>query len=299
LTLTQVPGLTLCEAPALLSADAGFRRQVLAQVDDPVGVASFWAWFNSLSSAEVANITAAPLNKLRAFTTRTAVRHTLGQPKPAIDFAELLQRGGILLVRLPVGLLGEETASLLGALVTAQLWQAISARAALAPAERKPALVVIDELQSVLRLPVNVIEDMLAMARGFGVGTVLAAQATYQLGSELRHATFANCRSKIAFGCDRDDATLFAREFGSGLTAEDMMGLDAYEAVVAAFAAGRTQPAATIRTLPLSDPLRSASLVKQQSGTRFGADRADIEAAIRARLGVATDGAIGRSRRTP
>ncbi|MEA3078200.1 MAG: hypothetical protein QOF60_3108 [Actinomycetota bacterium] len=297
LTLTQVPGLTLCEAPALLSADAGFRRQLLAQIDDPVGVTPFWAWFNSLSSAEVANITAAPLNKLRAFTTRTAVRHTLGQSEPAIDFAELLRRGGILLVRLPAGLLGEETASLLGALVTAQLWQAISARAALPPTQRIPALVVIDELQSVLRLPVNAIEDMLAMARGFGVGTVLAAQATYQLGSELRHATFANCRSKIAFGCDRDDATLFAREFGSGLTAEDMMGLDAYEAVVAAFAAGRTHPAATVRTLPLSEPLRSASVIQQQSRARFGADRADIETALRARLGDDRGGAIGRARR--
>lgn len=300
LTLTQVPGMTLCEAPALLSPDAGFRRRVLAQVDDPVGVAPFWAWFNSLSPAEVANITAAPLNKLRAFTTRTAVRHTLGQPQPAIDFDRLLNHGGALLVRLPLGLLGEETAGLLGALVTAQLWQAVSARAALPPAERRPAVVVVDELQSVLRLPVNAVEDMLAMARGYGVGTVLAAQAMYQLGADLRHAALANTRSKVVFACDREDAALFAREFGNGLSPEDLMGLDAYEAVVAAFAAGRTQPPATVRTLPPAEPLRAASVVKKHSRARFGADRADIEAALRSRLGIGDRGgdSIGRSRRT-
>lgn len=299
LTLTQVPGMTLCEAPALLSADPGFRRQVLAQVDDPVGVAPFWAWFNSLSSAEVANITAAPLNKLRAFTTRTAVRHTLGQPKPGVDFERLLGTGGVLLVRLSGGLLGEETASLIGALVTAQLWQAVSARASIAPQSRRPALVVVDELPSILRLPVNAVEDMLAMARGYGVGAVLAAQAMYQLGTDLRHAALANTRTKIVFGCDREDAALFAREFGSGLTPEDLMGLDAFEAVVAAFANGRTQPPATVRTLPLDEPLSAASVVKEHSRARFGAERADIEAAIRARLEIGNErnGAIGRSRR--
>ncbi|HVF74608.1 MAG TPA: type IV secretion system DNA-binding domain-containing protein [Acidimicrobiales bacterium] len=299
LTLTQVPGMTLCEAPALLSADPGFRRRVLAQVDDPVGVAPFWAWFNSLSAAEVANITAAPLNKLRAFTTRTAVRHTLGQPNPAVDFDRLLADGGVLLVRLPIGLLGEETAGLLGALVTAQLWQAVSARAAVPTTERHPALVVIDELQSVLRLPVNAVEDMLAMARGYGVGAVLAAQAMYQLGTDLRHAALANTRSKVVFGCDREDAALFAREFGSGLTPDDLMNLDAYEAVVTAFANGRTQPPSTVRTLPPGEPLRAASVVKEHSRARFGADRADIEAAIRARLHIGRDdGSIGRSRRS-
>lgn len=298
LTLTQVPGMTLCEAPALLAPDPGFRRRLLAQINDPSGVAPFWAWFNSLSAAEVANITAAPLNKLRAFTTRTAVRHTLGQANPAIDFDRLLADGGVLLVRLPDGLLGAETAGLLAALVTAQLWQAVSARAAVPLSERRPALVVIDELQSVLRLPVNTVESMLAMARGYGVGAVLAAQAMYQLGTELRHAALANTRTKVVFACDREDAALFAREFGSGLTPEDLMGLDAYEAVTAVYAQGRTQPPATVRTQPPGEPLRTALVVKEHSRSRFGADRTEIEAAIRARLGMGgKDDTIGRSRR--
>lgn len=298
LTLTLVPGLTLCEAPALLSPDPSFRRRVLARIDDPT-IADFWAWFNSLSNAEVANITAAPLNKLRSFTSRTYVRHTLGQISPAIDFDRLLASGGVLLVRLPDGLLGQETASLLAALVTIQLWQAITARAAVPPSERQPAMVLMDEIQSILRLPTVTVEDMLAKARGYGVGAVLAAQALYQLGTDLRPAVMANTRSKIAMACGRDDATVLAREFGAGLTPDDLMGLDAFEAIAAVYAAGRTQPAATVRTLPPTPVLRSAEAIKQRSRQQFGADRADIEAGIRARLHLQTkpNGAIGRTRR--
>ena len=160
-------------------------------------------------------------------------------------------------------------------------------------------MVLMDEIQSILRLPTVTVEDMLAKARGYGVGAVLAAQALYQLGSDLRPAVMANTRSKIAMACGRDDATVLAREFGSGLTPDDLMGLDAFEAVAAVYAAGRTQQAATVRTLPPTPALRSAEAIKERSRTRFGADRADIEAGIRARLHLGTkpSGAIGRTRR--
>jgi hypothetical protein len=290
--------MTLVEAPRLLT-DPAFRRAVLAQVDDP-GVLGFWHWFDNLSTAEQAAMTAAPVNKLRSLTSRTAVRHEIGHPKPAIDFGRILNRGGVLLVRLSSGLLGEETASLLSALIATQLWQAITARAALPLDKRQPAMVIIDEVQSVLRLPVNTIEDMLTQARGYGVGVTLAHQHLQQLSTDVREAAMANTRSKVVFACSQRDATTFAREFGSSLTADDLRDIEAHEAVATIFANGRTQPPTTIAMTPPAEPLRETEVVRAASRHRFGTDRDVVEAAIRERQAIGTStGSVGRKRRGP
>jgi hypothetical protein len=296
LTLTLVPGMTLVEAPRLLT-DSAFRRSVLARVSDPE-VLGFWHWFDNLSSAEQAAMTAAPTNKLRSLTGRAAIRHEIGHPKPAIDFDRIINEGGVLLVRLSAGLLGDSTASLLSALIATQLWQAIAARAALPTSQRRPAMVIIDEVQSVLRLPVNTIENMLTQARGYGVGVTLAHQHLQQLSTDVREAAMANTRSKVVFACSQRDATTFAREFGSSLTADDLRDIEAYEAVTTVFAKGRTQPPTTIAMLPPAEPLRDPEVVRAASRHRFGTNRDEVEAAIRERQNIATStGSVGRKPR--
>ncbi len=296
LTLTQVPGMTLVEAPRLLT-DATFRRHVLAQVDDPLVTGSFWQWFDGLSEAERSAIVAPPMNKLRALTSRESVRHAIGQTTPAINFQQILNSRGVLLVRLSSGLLGDETASLLGALITAQLWQAIAARAALPHDQRPPAMVTIDEVQSVLRMPVDTIENMLTQARGYGVGVTLAHQHLQQLPADVREAALSNTRSKVIFATSQRDASTFAKELGSSLTADDLREIEAHEAVASVFAAGRTQPPTTISVPPPPARLRDARVIRELSRRRFGVDRADVEAAIRARQQVGQDGPVGRKRR--
>jgi hypothetical protein len=51
LTLAQVPGMTLAELPALIG-DASFRRKVLAQISDRLGLEPFWSAFGSMSAGE-------------------------------------------------------------------------------------------------------------------------------------------------------------------------------------------------------------------------------------------------------
>lgn len=299
LTLTQVPGMTLVEAPRLLT-DPTFRRQLLSQVDDPLVTGSFWSWFNSLSVAEQASIVAPPMNKLRSLTSRRSIRHEIGQANPSIDFDQILNNRGVLLVRLSSGLLGDETASLLGALITAQLWQAVAARASLPSTERAPAMVIIDEVQQILRLPVSTIEDMLTQARGYGVSVTLAHQHLHQLPTDIREAAMSNTRSKVVFACSQKDAAVFAKEFGSGLTVDDLRDIEAHEAVTTIYAAGRTQPPTTIEVLPPATALRSAEVVKALSRARFGSDRTEVEAAILARQEpqpLTGSGGVGRRRR--
>jgi hypothetical protein len=299
LALTLIPGMTLVEAVRLLT-DVPFAHWVTSQVDDPLVTGAWFSWWFSLSEAERANIAAAPSNKLRAITSRAAARHAVGQDAPAIDFDQILNNHGVLLVQLPVGLLGEDTAALLGAIIIAQISQAIAARASIEPAKRTPALLVVDELATVLHQQGDAIETMLSTARGYGVGLALATQHVGQMPLSVKTTVLANTLTKILLGCSREDANLFAKEFGIGLTADELREIEPHEAVAAIFAAGRTQPPTTITVPPPPTKLRAAEIGKDISRRRFGVNREDIEESIKRRqrvTGRMASDTIGRKRR--
>ena len=138
----------------------------------------------------------------------------------------MLDRGGVLLVRLPKGVLGEETTSLVGSLVLAQAWQAATARAHRPQHARPDASILIDECHNFLNLPYR-IEDMLAEARGCRIGLTLAHQNLAQLPPELREGINTNARNKIMFSVSPDDATHLARHTLPELGPHDLAHLDA------------------------------------------------------------------------
>jgi hypothetical protein len=297
LALTAHSGMTLCEIPALLT-DPGFRRRILARVDDPLGVESFWGTFEAWSDGERLQATAPVLNKTRAIAMRPRLRGVFGQVRPAVDFSRLIRERKVLLVNLASGRIGTEAARLLGALLFAGLWDAVSARANQPHAERPMVACYIDEFQHVVALNTPA-EEILAEARGYGLALTVAHQHLGQLDTDLEHAVLANARSKVLFQTSRHDAGVFARELGGGLTPEDLMGIAPYEAVVAAFAAGGVQPPATIRTLPLGPATRPASEVYGRSRRRWGVERAEVERQmIERQVGPRRAGSVGRGPRS-
>ncbi len=300
LTISAVDGLTMTEAPALLS-DPAFRHRVLAAHQTPPGVREWWTWFDSLGEREAAAMVQAPLNKLRAFVSRRAVAAVLGQTAPALDIPTVLNSGSILLVRLPAGLLGEETTALLGAMILTQVTSAIAARASIEPSKRRPASLIIDEAATVLRFPAASIENLFATARGYGVSITALTQHLGQLSTSMRSTVMTNARSAVVFAPSHEDATVWSRHFGGRPSPADLQGLDAYHAVAALFAEGRTQAPTTIATLPLGPPLRDPEVVKALSRERHGVDREVIHESIRARREPPASEAgapIGRRRRT-
>ena len=216
LTLAGSEGATLCEV-ALILTDPHYRRRLVGPLDDPVGLESFWGWYEALSDAERQTVVGPVLNKVRAFTMRPTVRSIIGQSQPTLDLGEVLAEGKVLLCSLASGLLGEEAASLLGALIVAELWHATTARAGLPEASRKPVMAYLDEFQHFVHLPTPM-PSMLAEARGLGLGLALAHQHLDQLGEEARHAVLANTRSRVVFQLPAGDARVMAREMGTILT---------------------------------------------------------------------------------
>lgn len=302
-TLVSIPApnghaFTICEVPELL-VRPDLRRYAVAQAGLPEVLKSYWAGFNNLSDAEQVQHISPLMNKLRAFTMRTATRLMLGQSS-GIDLDSVMQRQQVLLVSLAKGKLGTETALLTGSLLVASLWEAALGRARLAPTARRPFYVFLDEFQDIVRLSES-LPDLLSQARGLGVGAVLANQYLAQLPDSVRAAVLGTVRSQVVFQVEYDDAKLLERRFSPSLSASDLAGLNRYEVAIRPSVGGQTALPVTGTTVRLSDPVRSADEAARDSRQQWGQTRAEVEAELVVR---ATDtrgpGPAGRvSRRRP
>jgi hypothetical protein len=159
--------------------------------------------------------------------------------------------------------LGEETARILGSLIVARVWQAAIARAGQPEDQRKDATLYIDECQNFLNLPGSV-DDMLAEARGFRLGLVLAHQNLAQLPKETADAVSANARSKIFFNVDPNDARELAKHTRPEIEDHDLSHLDVYTASARLLVANREMPAFTFTTNPPVEPTGEALAIRQR-----------------------------------
>ncbi len=239
---------SLADVPRLL-ADDTFRAPMVATVaDDTVGLGGFWDSYEVMSEANRAQVIGPLMNKLRAFLLRDFVRQVVGRPDSSFDMGKVLD-GGVCLVRVPKGILGEDTARLLGSFVVAKVWQTATHRARLGQAARVDASLVVDECQNFLHLPRS-FDEMLAEARGYRLSMVLAHQHLGQLPKELRETVSANARTKVWFTMSPEDARALDRHVAPNLSEHDLSHLGAYTAAARLVVGGEETPAFTLATRP-------------------------------------------------
>lgn len=273
---------TLVELPELLTNER-FRRFVIGQpaVLRHLELRSFWRWYEGLSEAGRTDATGPVLNKLRAFVLKTPLKLLLGQ-SDGLDLRTIFTERKIVLVPLSKGTLGPETAQLVGSLLVASVWQLALGRVKIPPERRRPVWLYADEFQETVRLPID-LADMLAQARALGLGLILAHQHLGQLPEALKTAVLSTARTQLAFQLDYDDATTLSRSFGP-LTRDDLMGLEQFEAAVRPCVNGRTLKPVTVSTLALPTATTDAQELAARSREHYGVPRAEVEAALRARL---------------
>jgi len=251
LTALRRPGATLTDIPVLL-ADRRARAPLTAALTDPAGLGGFWSWYDALSDTAAAHVVGPALNKLRTVLTRPLAADLLGSSASTFSMGDILD-GGILLARLPKGLLGEDTTRLVGTLLLSGLWQAVTARAGQPEDRRLDAAVYVDECHNFLHLP-GALDDILAEARGYRLSLTLAHQHLGQLPRELADGLHANARNKIVFTVSPDDARALARHLGPRLTEADLRHLDRYQAAVRLVVSGRDTSGFTVATRPAPPP---------------------------------------------
>jgi energy-coupling factor transporter ATP-binding protein EcfA2 len=270
-TLRALPGATLADVPVLLT-DRRFRGPLVAGLAERSGLKGFWDGYEALSPAGQAQVTGPVMNKLRAVLARRFALDLLGSARSSFSLADVLD-GGVLLARLPKGLLGDDTARLVGSLLVAGIWQAATARAG--RAERPDASVYVDECQNFLALP-GTLDDVLAEARGYHLSLTLAHQHLGQLPKDLAEAASANARNKVFFCVSPEDARVLARHTEPYLSAYDLAHLGAFQAACRLVVGGRELHAFTLRARPMP-PVAPGRAAEARAAARANAGRSREE----------------------
>ena len=258
---------TLIDLPRLLT-DPVFRRSQVGAIGSDIGLAGFWAWYETQSAAAQAAAIAPPLNKLRQLLLRPALIRMLEQRDPPFRLRDIWRDNKVVLIPLNEGLIGPGTAALLGSLVISDLWQATQERAGEPGAEKRPGMVYVDEAPRFLHLPVS-LADALAMSRSLSVCWFLAAQYRTQFPPALRTAVDMNARNKIVFATEFEDARDTAR-MSPDLTAEDFMSLPKFHAYANLVAGGHPSGWAMVKTLPPPPTTTDPAVVRRLSNERYG-----------------------------
>jgi hypothetical protein len=296
LLLAHSDDATLADLPAVFS-HAGYRRRLVARLDDPLARAS-WAAFEQMSAAERAHQLAAPLNKTDEIIGRRVIRAVVGQSRPRLDLADIFRRNLAVVVSLNPGQIGTPAARLLGALVVHQFFLAVQARSAVAPEARRPAFAYIDEPKILSDVPTP-IDSLYELARGLGVGMLTACQSLAQLPPGLRAAATSNSATLIAFRQNAADSRIVSPEL-PGVSPEQLQHLGAYEVVMRlGLGPGDVTAPVTGRTLAPHAATSDPDEVRRRSAERYGVDPAEVDAALAARYERGGDetpvGVVGRS----
>lgn len=277
LTLADTKDATLLWLPALLT-DYHFRQRIVGKVTDRIGLKPFWEQYEAMKETERNTNISPVLNKLQQFVFRPGLRAVLGQAKPKFDLMDLFLKRKIVLVPLNRGIIGGESARLLGSLIVGLTWTLALSRANIPPEKRHLVSIYIDELQDYLSLPTD-LSDALAQARGLGVGMTLAHQYRGQLPPEIKAGVDANARNKIVFGLNGTDAKEMSHLL-PGLEPEDFMLLPRYQIYANIMQDRRQTGWIQGKTMPPEPAIRMAAELKAESMKRYGRPAEEVDQAF-------------------
>ena len=282
LTLAKTKHATLLMLPQLLT-NKHFRQTLLKKIHDPFGVESFWNYYDSLSQGEQTQLISPVLNKLRQIFIHPSLKYLFGQTNNKFSLADLYFKRKVVLVSLNKGVLGAESARFLGSIIVSLTWSLALHRASIPPEKRHRVSLFIDELQDYLRLPTS-LSDALIQARGLGVSLTLAHQYRHQLTQEIKMAIDANCKNKICFGLDMNDAQDMARQ-APELMPEDFYSLPQYHIYVKLHNGGNLTNWLLGKTFAPAPKTGNYTDLVAQNAVKYGVTISEIEAQIAKQFG--------------
>ncbi len=225
LTLLENPGSTLADIPRLLD-DKSFRRTVANRLSNEP-VKRFWLLeYERYSFQKKADGAGPILNKVGAFLADPTVFKILTAPEEDLHFRQLMDEGGVLLVNLAKGQIGEDAAGLLGGLLVTTLGLAAFTRQDTPEPERRDFFLYLDEFQN---FTTHSMANMTSELRKYHVGLVLAHQYLHQLDADVREAVLGNTGTMIAFRLGAHDAAYMAAEFQPAFSQLDFLRLPNYD----------------------------------------------------------------------
>ena len=233
-----------------LIADPKFRKEVLEKVNDP-HLLRFWArdflgWNRERRGEAIAPVQ----TRLAYYASSKKARAILGQSRSTIDIRRTILEGGILLVSTAQGSVGRDVSALVGASLLNLVDSVIREQESLPLQQRRGALVVVDEMQS---MPGVDYESMLSELGKYGASFILATQSLAKLedlSRTMRDTILANVGCLAVFQVAGSDARQLVWELGKDRVSEDdIVSLDVHHCYVRATVGTERMPAFSMMVL--------------------------------------------------
>ncbi|MCB0354979.1 MAG: type IV secretory system conjugative DNA transfer family protein [Bdellovibrionales bacterium] len=250
LALLGTPGATLLSVQRML-VDRGYRDVIIANIEDHV-VRNFWIEeFPSWQEQHDASVIGPLLNKVGQFVAINMVRNIVGQPINRFDFREIMDTRKILLMKVSKGILGDDNASLLGAMVVSKVYQAAMSRADIPEEQRENFYFYVDEFHN---FATSSFDEILSEARKYGLNLTIANQFLGQLPEDVKKNVFGNIGSILAFRVGAEDASYLANEFSPRFGSIDLLNLNVRDFYIKMSINGETQAPFSGRTADVTYP---------------------------------------------
>jgi len=224
MALLEQPTATLSDILRVVS-DRKYRRSIAASLQNEPVRLFLQNEFEKFSFGYRADGIAPIQNKVGAFLADPLLNRILTAPKHDLHIRRIMDEGGVLLVNLAKGRIGEDSSSLLGGLLVTTIGLAGYSRADSDPERRQDFFVYVDEFQSFTTLA---LANMLSEMRKYRLAFTVAHQYFHQLTPQVRHAVLGNVGTTLVFRVGTDDAPYLAREFGGTFDEADLVQLPNY-----------------------------------------------------------------------
>ncbi len=280
LALLEYPEPSLLSVNRMLT-DKDFRKKVIACVTDPT-VRNAWDELSKWDDKRWSEAIGALVNKIGQFTTNPIARNIIGQAKSTFNFRDAMDQRKIIIINLSKGLIGEESAKLIGALIITKIYLASMSRANLTPEQLllvPPLYFYVDEFQNFAN---DSFANILSEARKYKLALTVANQFVAQMEESIRDAVFGNMGTIISFRVGPFDAEFLERVFTPIFTGEDLQNVGFGQIFLTLLIDGmssRPFSAATLAPIQPSEPPQREAVI-EASRRQYAKNRADVEEKI-------------------
>jgi hypothetical protein len=202
--MLHIPDATIHTLRELM--EPGSEKRFAADIAKLAGTARHF-FESEFASREFEQTKKQVLRRLWGILENQTFERMFSHPRSKLDLFSEMNAGKVILINTAKDLLKEQGTEIFGRFFIAMIAQAAQERATLPEHRRVPTFVYIDEAADYFDRNIGLI---LAQARKYNVGMVLAHQYLGQLDPKLQEAVAANTSIKFAGGVSAKDARALA-----------------------------------------------------------------------------------------
>lgn len=281
LALLEYPGSTLLGIPHMLS-DEDFQERVISRITDK-NVKAFWTEEYPRYSKTLLSEVVVPIqNRIGRLFLSPLVKNIVGQVKSKVTVRDVVDKGKILIMNLNKARIGEDAATLLGAMMIARIQMAAMSRIKVSQEQKLDFYLYIDEFQN---FATETFANTIAEAGKHHLNLIIAHQYIGQLKdkySSLQKALFNNIGTVVVYRVSAQDAQILSKTFlHRSVKKTDLINLDKYHVYIRPVVDGAvSKPFSAVTLPPTGKPTMNKKKIIALSREQYTEPREIVEEKI-------------------